>query len=319
MALISLKNDYAFKELFTYEKVRKQFLSDVLGIPAEEIHQVRITNPHLWKRFRHQKQGILDMAMELKDGAKINIEMQVRRQKHWIRRILFYLAKMYTEDLKVGQDYGKLRRCVSISLLDFDLLEGEEYHWKYRLRDEEGQELTDLFELHIIELRKPLSGKDPVDDWIRLFNAEKEEELEMLKNKNPGMNEAIGAVKTMSLSRTLRYLYEQKLKEKRDRRAEDEYVWDDGRKAGLAEGMEKGIEKGMEKGMAKGEAKGKTDDILQLLEDLGPIPDSLSEKIRAQEDITRLNQWLKSAARSKTIDEFQAIITQEPNESGENQ
>ncbi|HBA49936.1 MAG TPA: hypothetical protein DCZ91_19510 [Lachnospiraceae bacterium] len=129
----------------------------------------------------------------------------------------------------------------------------------------------------------------------------------MLKNKNPGMNEAIGAVKTMSLSRTLRYLYEQKLKERRDRRAEDEYVWDEGKKVGLTEGIE------------KGEVKGKTDDILQLLEDLGSIPEGLSKKIRVQEDITRLNQWLKAAARSKTIDEFQAIITQEPNESGENQ
>ena len=31
MEKISLKADYAFKELFAHEKVRKQFLSDVLG------------------------------------------------------------------------------------------------------------------------------------------------------------------------------------------------------------------------------------------------------------------------------------------------
>lgn len=71
MKLISLKTDYAFRELFSYENVRKQFLSDVLGIPLEEIKRVRITSPFLWKRRARQKQGILDMALELENGAKV--------------------------------------------------------------------------------------------------------------------------------------------------------------------------------------------------------------------------------------------------------
>ncbi len=31
MKLVSLKTDYAFKEVFSHENVRRQFLSDVLG------------------------------------------------------------------------------------------------------------------------------------------------------------------------------------------------------------------------------------------------------------------------------------------------
>ena len=38
---------------------------------------------------------------------------------------------------------------------------------------------SDLLELHVIELRKPL-GNDAVDDWIRLFNVKSREELEMM-------------------------------------------------------------------------------------------------------------------------------------------
>lgn len=83
---ISLKTDYAFRELFSYENIRKQFLSDALGIPLEEIRSVRVTNPYLWKRLRRQKLGILDMSMEMQDGTKVNIEMQVRQQEHWVRR-----------------------------------------------------------------------------------------------------------------------------------------------------------------------------------------------------------------------------------------
>jgi hypothetical protein len=78
--LISLKTDYVFKELFAHENVRKQFLSDVLDIPLEEMKSVRIMNPFLRRRFRRQKEGILDMALEMVGGAKVNIELQVRRR-----------------------------------------------------------------------------------------------------------------------------------------------------------------------------------------------------------------------------------------------
>lgn len=79
MNLISLKSDYAFRELFSYENVRRQFLSDVMGIPLKEIREVRITTPFLWKRRARQKQGILDMALKLNRDIKVNVEMQVRR------------------------------------------------------------------------------------------------------------------------------------------------------------------------------------------------------------------------------------------------
>lgn len=36
------KSDVAFKELMRNEKVRRHFISDVLGIPLEEIREVRL-------------------------------------------------------------------------------------------------------------------------------------------------------------------------------------------------------------------------------------------------------------------------------------
>lgn len=41
MKLVSLKTAYAFKEAFSHENVRKQFPSNVLGIPSESIRTVR--------------------------------------------------------------------------------------------------------------------------------------------------------------------------------------------------------------------------------------------------------------------------------------
>ena len=128
--LVSPKTDYVFRGLLSRESVRKQLLSDVLGIPLDQIRSVRITSTHLWKAFGWQKEGILDMAMELNSDADVNAEMQVRLQKHWTKRQLFYLAKMYTDGLRAGHDYNKLRRCISISILDFNLTEGDGCHTK---------------------------------------------------------------------------------------------------------------------------------------------------------------------------------------------
>mgnify|MGYP007031363240 CR=1 FL=1 len=55
-------------------------------------------------------------------------------------------------------------------------------------------------------------GSEPVDDWIRLFNAEREEDLEIIEAKNTGIREAIMAMKEMGLRKNLRYLYEDHIK-----------------------------------------------------------------------------------------------------------
>lgn len=280
MELISLKADFAAKELFTHEKVRKQFLSDILGIPLKEIKSVRLVSPFLRKLFRRQKQGILDVALELNNDTKIDIEMQVRMQKHWTKRDLYYLARMYTDELMIGENYDRLPRCISISLLDYELFpDKQEYHSVYRLRDAQGEELTDLWEVHIIELTKALKGS-PVDDWIRLFNAREEADLSMIAVKNEGMAEAVRLVKTMSIRKSLRWLYDDYWKAKRDRWAEDDYI----REEGITEGI--------------------AGSILTLLGSAGNVPPDLREKIVSQKDRAVLEQWLLAASEAENVKTF---------------
>ena len=277
----TLKADDAFKELFACEIVRKQFLSDVLGIPIEDIRSVRMAAPNLRKIFRRQKQGILDVLLVLNDDVKIGIEMQVRTQKYWNRRNLYYLGRMYTDDLMIGERYRKLRRCISISLVDFELFSDTvEYHSVYRLRNEAGNELTDLWEVHIIELGKTLQGS-VVDDWIRLLNATSQEEVEMIAVKNEGMREAVEVVRQMGLIRTLRWMYDDYWRARRDRWDEDEYVRDEGR------------------------AEGKAESIIHLLQNINDaLSQELIQKIRGQKDEEILNRWLLSAAKAESVEQF---------------
>ena len=78
------------------------------------------------------------MLVELNGDTKINIEIQIKASKHWDKRELFYVAKVYVMDLLAGEDYSKLKRSVSISILDFNLTEQEEYHNVYLFQDEKG-------------------------------------------------------------------------------------------------------------------------------------------------------------------------------------
>ena len=290
MGIVSPKYDFSFKQLMQNEEVRKYFISDVLGIPAAEIRSVRLASPFLWKRYSGQKQGILDVRVELNDDRMVNIELQINMLACWDKRSLFYLAKMFTEELLVGEQFHRLKKCICINLLDFNLDEDPEYHRIYRLRNEKGQEYSDLFEMHVIELGKKLKGTEPVDEWIRLMNVRTEEELEMISAKNPGLLEAVKEVKVMSLRKGLRALYEAHLREIRDRNARDAFV----REEGKAEGME------------VGKAAGKADAVLQLLNVRGAVPKELEQIIRAQRDLEILSDWHLTAAGAESVDAFLA-------------
>lgn len=59
---------------------------------------------------------------------------------------------------------------------------------------------------------------------------------------------------------------------------------------------------------AEGKAEGKAESVLELLEDLGEIPDELKKKVMAQKDLEVLKKWHKVAARAESIAQFKEKI-----------
>lgn len=240
--IISPKWDYCIKELFRNPVIRKYFISVVLNIPVEMIRSTQLLNTYLWRRYRYQKQGILDVLVELNDDTKINIELQVKAVRDWDKRQLFYLGKMLTED--------------------------KQYHKTYLLRDEEGRLFSNLLELHVIELNKDLMGQT-IDEWIRFFNVKTEGDLGMLRmqTNDAGILEAIKEVEHMSLSRWAKAQYEEHMKRVMDRKAEDAYVFDRGVERGIEQGIGRGrqLEKeNLIKLISSMNAGGDTDKVAQL-------------------------------------------------------
>lgn len=61
---------------------------------------------------------------------------------------------------------------------------------------------------------------------------------------------------------------------------------------------------GISQGISRGIVQGKVEDILELLEDYGSVPEQLTEKILAQQDVEILKKWHKLAAKVTSIEEF---------------
>lgn len=275
MNIIPSKEDNSSKVLFHNETVRKYFISDVLEIPVESIRRVQLTDPGLLRQYHNQKLGILDVMLEMNDDTKINIEIQLKKFQFWVKRQLYYLTKMYSADLMAGQNYGKLKRCIAICLLDYNISEREAYHSVYRLRDERGYEYSELLEIHIIELKKRLTGVSRMDEWIQLFNASSTEELDMLqvKTRNKGILEAIQEIRRMSLGRRVRAMYDAYLKAKRDEEAYEAALREEaiaqgleiGRTKGLEQGLQEGLQEGLQQGLQEGLEQGRQINLIELI------------------------------------------------------
>ena len=212
--LMKPKIDFAFKEIMADEKARTGFLSAVLHLKPEDIKETRILNSYLRKIHEDDKQGILDVRILMNDNTEIDTEIQLSELKVWADRSLFYVSKMYTEQIEQGQKYDVLKKCVNISILDFILFKDEtEFYSCFHIREDTRNFLyTDKMEFHVIELPKlPAELKEDYTElelWAKFINAERKEEFDMLAEKNPYIDSAYKQLQVISQDKQKRLEYE---------------------------------------------------------------------------------------------------------------
>ncbi len=56
---------------------------------------------------------------------------------------------------------------------------------------------------------------------------------------------------------------------------------------------------------AEGKAEGKAESVIELLQEIGPVSDELREKIINETDMSVLLNWLKLAAKTESIGQFE--------------
>ena len=220
--LMKPKIDFAFKEIMMNEKARIGFLSTILNLNPKDIKSSQILNTNLRKIHEDEKQGILDVRILMNNNTEIDIEIQLAALSVWADRSLFYISKMYTEQISSGQDYSVFKKCVNISILDFVLFpEEQEFYSCFHIREDTRHILyTDKMEFHLLELPKlPKELKEDNNNillWAKFINAERKEEFVMLAEKDPYIDSAYQQLQVISQDKQKRLEYEAREKAIRD-------------------------------------------------------------------------------------------------------
>ncbi|XZM80656.1 Rpn family recombination-promoting nuclease/putative transposase (plasmid) [Clostridium perfringens] len=176
--LLNPQIDFVFKKIFGTEKNKPiliNFLNAVIK-PTTSIKDVKIKNNDIDKDFIEDKFSRLDVKATTSNKEHINIEIQVKNEYNMIQRTLYYWSKMYSEQIQNRDNYSNLERTVCINILNFKYLKNDKYHNAYRLKEiTSNEELTDLQEIHFIELPKfnEIGNKEYVENVEKMDALEK--------------------------------------------------------------------------------------------------------------------------------------------------
>ena len=270
MSNISPRVDIAFKKIFGVEENKDLLISLINSIvgEADQVSEVTLLNPYNPRNFKSDKLSILDIKAQGIDGKKFNIEIQISDEADYDKRALYYWAKIYTEQLKVADDYAKLSKAIGIHILNFTSIpEVKKYHNVFHVTEKEtGMLYFKDLELHTIELKKfsndsdeqladiVLKVKDALDMWLAFLTRN---DLLIADNlpqelNDPNLKKAINVLEIMNFTAEEREAYEDHLK------------WMRIEANTLKKYEQKGREEGEAKGRAEGEAKGKAEGKIEI-------------------------------------------------------
>ena len=256
---INPRVDLAFKKIFGVEENKDLLISLINAVVSEQdqVEDVTLLNPYNAKSFQNDKLSILDIKAKGSNNRRFNIEIQISDEADYDQRALFYWAKMYTEQLKSGEDYGKLNKAIGIHILNFTSIpETKEYHNTFKLKEMTSNiEFFKDLEIHTIELRKfmqtagdELSSvmervKNKVDLWAAFLT-----KYDLLNQDNlsgtlddPNLKKALDVLDVMNFNEAEREEYEAHLKWMRIEVNTIKKAANDAREKGREEGREEAI------------------------------------------------------------------------------
>lgn len=279
-------NDIVFQALFGKgkERITKAMLEDILGIEIQKIDLDK--NKDLLNDRKEQKNGRVDVRAVINDNVECDIEIQLATHERMIERFLYYWAKMYTSNLKVGNKYSELKKTISIIIVGEKIEQFKgilKSHTKWKLREEEYQNivLTEFCELHIIEISKAIqeyqrNKENAMLQWMMFLDNPNNEEIFEIMKENEDIKEA---------------------KKELDKIAQDEVLWKEALDIEITrmdniqyieDAENRGIKKGIEKGRKEGEKKAKLEYVKRMLDEKIPIETIIKITGLTKEEIEKL-------------------------------
>ena len=261
MEKISPRVDLAFKKIFGVEENKDLLISLINAIVGQDdqVEDITLLNPYNPKNFRQDKLSILDIKAKGIDGKRFNIEIQISDEADYDKRALYYWAKLYTEQLKVAEDYSKLSKAIGIHILNFtSIVETKNYHNVFHITEKEnGFAYFKDLELHTIELNKFTEDaseeladivsktKNALDVWVAFLTRHDLLKADRLPKEldNDTLKKALHVLDVLNFSEEERELYEDHLKWLRIEANTLKKATEKAREEALTEGISIGVEK----------------------------------------------------------------------------
>ena len=95
-------SDFGFKKIFSNEEVMRAFLTDVIE-PKVPITRVEFLDKEMPGDIKEEHGVVYDLRCRTADGGYFLVEMQKKAQKFFSERIIFYLSRSLSAQLKKGE------------------------------------------------------------------------------------------------------------------------------------------------------------------------------------------------------------------------
>ncbi len=236
MAGKHIKFDWAIKRLLRNKanfEILEGFLSELLMFDVE-IQEILESEGN--QQNNTDKYNRVDILVKDVKGNLMLIEVQNEREDDYYHRMLYGQAKLISERLNTGDEYGKLTKVYSINIVYFPLGVGKDYiyvsdgsfrgmnlHDTLKLSDKQkklynAEKVRELFtQYYIIKVNAfNKNAKTPLDQWIYfLKNNEIKDNF-----KAKGLEKAKEILRVDNLSRDDKIAYDIYIKKQRIHQSE---------------------------------------------------------------------------------------------------
>jgi predicted transposase/invertase (TIGR01784 family) len=287
-----IRFDWAAKRLLRQKSnfvVLEGLLSTLLNEPVKIVKMLESEGN---REYEKDKFNRVDMLAENSRGELIIVEIQNNRELDYFHRILYGVSKIITEYMHLGEPYSNIKKIYSISIVYFDIGQGQDYvyhgrtefkgfHFGDTLHLSAKQQKQFLFkdagdlhpEYYILRLDDfDKKAETPLDEWISFLKTgdipadakagglpEARERLRVDKLNPEEKRAYYRDMETLSYQRSV---LQTGMIEGRDEGREEGLI--EGREEGLIEGIAKGRAEGIIEGRAEGKAEGEKEKAIVI-------------------------------------------------------
>lgn len=207
------KTDFTFHRIFGTEKHKNAligFLNDILMLEGpHRITDVTYLDPAQRPKVEELKLSIVDVKCRDARGIHYVVEMQVLNVEAFDKRVVYNVAKAYTNQLDDGDGYPELNDIVGITICDFELWPRREgstvpmvSRWKMQ---EQTTGTVGLLSLQFVFLELPkyaVQGppQTMIEKWAYFFREARNLELVPDELNHPSIVEALDAARTSAFT-----------------------------------------------------------------------------------------------------------------------